>query len=1092
MFILKRWAVVLTALCMMCAPALFAQSVTSGTLAGTVTSRADKTPLPGVTIEAVHLPTNTRYTTVTSPSGYFEIPNARVGGPYRISASLAGFRTSSAENINVRLGSTEDVPLSMELAAVSEAITVTAQSDPIINPGHTGAETQVSTKQIMELPTVNRSLQDFARTNPYFVVNPTDPSGTEMNVAGRNNRYNTIQIDGAVNNDLFGLAASGTPGGQANTQPISLDAIQQIQLVVSPYDVRQGGFTGGGVNAVTRSGANKFEGSVFGMKRNPSYVGKWVKGQNTTAPGLVNNNSPVSTFSQSQYGGRLGGPIMRDRLFFFVNGERNRKAEPTGVSADGSAPTNYANGTQDAVCGGVAGCSAARLASDLKTKYNFDPGTLGDVSRSNPSDLGFGRLDLNATNSNALTLRHNYVSASQDIFPGEATRSASRFAYPTSLYSFVSKTNSSVAQLNSVFSANYYNEARIGYQKINEHRTTPAIFPSIEIGGSNQSPTLAAGTNRFSGANALDQKITELTDDFTLVRGNHTIVLGTHNEIFKFNNLFLSEFYGYYFFPTVAAFEAGTVQEYRIGFANGANPKSPVGFKASQYGLYASDNWRVNNNLSLVFGLRGDRPNFPDTPAFNPLVASALPGYSTSFKPKETIVWSPRVGFNWNPQTATAQQVRGGIGVFAGRTPYVWVSNAYAGTGIATVALVCNAATGCTRPAFNPDPNAQPRNLATTGGAAISVDMVDPNFKFPRVLRTTLGYDRDLIWGVRGTVEGLYSKTLEDIYYINANRKLAGTSALDGRPTYALVSNQIFDATFLTNTTKGSEFTQTLQLVRPFSHGLTLSASYAHQSAKSAFEGTSSRAISNWRFEHSQGDIFTPTVGNSVFLQKHRINAAVTYDVPTGPVTHTFGLYWNAASGRPYSILFGTDINKDQYNSNDLLYVPGGADKVIVCPSQTSSTAVPTAAAPCGTGRSPLDSNLLSQYLSAAHINPNQARTLNKYEAFEPWSREVDFHYALTLPVRTVRTEIDADILNLLHMINKDWGNVLFVSNQNTSPVTYLGQQPGTNLPVYREASTTVNADGTRNFGSLTPGRQFSVANLRSRWQARLGLRVSF
>ena len=236
------------------APIAFAQ-VTTGNIGGTVTTRQDNSVLPGVTVEAVHTPTGTRYSTVAGANGYYLIPNARVGGPYRVTATLEGFKPTTAENVEVRIGETTNLPLALGLATVSEAITVTAISDPIINPNHTGSESQVSTKQIENLPTVNRSLQDFARTNPYFTVNPTDPTGTEMNVAGRNNRYNNIQIDGAVNNDLFGLAGTGTPGGQANTQPISLDAIAQLQLVVSPYDVRQGGFTGGGINAVTRSGA---------------------------------------------------------------------------------------------------------------------------------------------------------------------------------------------------------------------------------------------------------------------------------------------------------------------------------------------------------------------------------------------------------------------------------------------------------------------------------------------------------------------------------------------------------------------------------------------------------------------------------------------------------------------------------------------------------------------------------------------------------------------------------------------------------------------------------------------------------------------
>jgi hypothetical protein len=393
------------------------------------------------------------------------------------------------------------------------------------------------------------------------------------------------------------------------------------------------------------------------------------------------------------------------------------------------------------------------------------------------------------------------------------------------------------------------------------------------------------------------------------------------------------------------------------------------------------------------------------------------------------------------------------------------------------VALACLTSAGCTPPAFNPDVNAQPKGLGSTG--SLSVDMVDPNFKFPRVLRGTLGYDRDLIWGIRGTIEGLYTKTQEDIYYQNVNRVQTGTSPLDGRPTYSLVSTKLVDATFLTNTSKGNEFIQTLQLNRPFSHGLTLAASYAHQNAKSAFDGGSSRAISNWRFQHTQGDIFTPTLGRSQFEVKNRINASASYNVPTGPVSHTFGLFWNAQSGRPYSLLFGTDINKDRYSTNDLLYIPGGADKMILCPSNAKT---PTATAPCGAGITALDSTRFSDFISAAGLNPNQARILNKYESFEPWSRELDFHYGLELPFKTVRTEIDADILNLLNLFDKNAGVVKYVSNQNYSPVAYQGIDAASGKPIYRE----------RFNGALTPGNQFNIADLRSRWQARLGLRVSF
>ena len=1088
--------------------------VTTGNLAGTVVD-ATGGGLPGVTVEAVHTPTGTRYQTVSEASGRFVLPSVKVGGPYKVTANLEGFKPSEASNLKVNLGTTTEVELKMQLASVSESITVTARTDDIINPNRTGSTSTVSEAQIQALPTVNRSLQDMARTNPYFTVDARDDSQTTMNVAGRNNRYNNIQIDGAINNDLFGLAATGTPGGQANTQPISLDAIEQIQLVVSPYDVRQGGFTGGGVNAVTRSGTNKITGSVFGTKRNEGNVGKKVPV--FTAANFRDNGTytaieerPITNFDYNQYGGRLGGAIKQDKLFFFVSGERNRKTQPDGTSADGSTGTSYVNSTQDLACGAVPGCSAAKFRQDLIDKYGYDPGGLGDIPKATPSNLAFFRLDFNATSNHALTLRHNYVKGSTDIV---SNRSSSQFRYPTSIYSQADKTNSTVAQLNSVLNSSMFNEARVTYQTIEDIRNTAVQFPSIEIGGANQNATLNAGTERFSGANSLDQKVTEITDDFTWIRGNHTFVIGTHNELFKFKNLFLSEFNGYYFYPTLEAFEkqecpsgpnvgAGTACQYRISYATGADPRRPTAFGAAQYGLYASDQWHVNNNLTLQFGLRGDKPRFDDTPTFNQIVQDAI-NFNTATHPAEELVISPRVGFNWSPGFGGRQQLRGGVGVFAGRTPYVWISNAYAGTGVEQVALACIQTTNaqgvpaCTVPKFNSDPLNQPK-LGAAG--ALSVDLIDSDFKFPRVMRATLGYDRDLIWGIRASVEALYSKTQQDVYYQNLNNVQNGTSPLDGRPTYARATTKLVDATFLTNTSKGSEMLQNIQLTRPFSHGVTVSGSWAHQHAGSAFDATSSRAISNWRFQHTTGDIFTPRVGRSAFEIRNRFTINATYDLATGPLSHSFGLFYNAQSGRPYSILLGGDPNRDNNASNDLLFIPGGASNLILCSAGSGN---PTATNPCGTGKV-ISSGIFQDYVKGAGLNPDKGQIINKYKSFEPWSRHLDFHYALGLPVKMFRTEVTFDMLNLLHFIDEQYGNVYFVANQNVTPVNYVSQDPTTGKPIYREASTTpcsaadigvvsgCTSTADRKFGSLTPGRQFTIADLPSRWQMRIGLRVSF
>jgi outer membrane receptor for ferrienterochelin and colicin len=1032
---------------------LYAQ-VTNGTLTGVVVT-ADGTPLPGVTVEAVHTPTGTRYSAVTGANGRFTIPNARVGGPYTVAATLEGFKPYTARSVEVRLGEAAEVPVTLQMAAVAEAITVTAVADPVINPNRTGSTSAVSEQQIETLPTVNRQIQDFARTNPYVNTSLTG-EGTFMFIAGRNNRYNTIQIDGAVNNDLFGLSSSGTPGGGSGTQPISLDSIQQIQVAVSPYDVRQSGFTGGGVNVVTRSGTNNLDGSVFGTKRDPSFVGEGPF------------NTSVREFDSTQYGGRIGGPIMRDRLFYFVSGESNKRNDPDDTSADPNAGTGTTYNNVNP--------NAADVASFLKSKYNFDPGSLGDLVFKTKNDLLFGRLDANLGSSNNLTLRHNYVNGTNDNTPSSYTRTTTRFYFPTNIYRFPSKTNSTVAQLNSVFNANSYNEGRVNFTTVREHRETPVIFPTIELGpGGERSGTLQTGIERFSGANALNQDILELTDDFTFIRGAHSVIVGTHNEFFKFSNLFIQDFYGYYHFANFAALQAGTPDIYRIGYATGDNPKRPTEFKAGQYSLYANDQWRLQHGLTLTFGLRADKPAFNTKPSFNPIVQTGI-GYSTSAVPSESITLEPRVGFNWDITGAGRQQLRGGIGVFQGRTPFVWISNNYGNTGIEQVLKGCT--TAACMPTFNPDPNNQPR-LENVAGAVQDVALADPDFKFPRVLRSTLGYDRELFYGIRATVEALWSKTMEDVYYYNVNKRATGTSALDGRPTYSSISTQLGNAYLLSNTEKGSDLTESLQLNKTIGN-LSLSASYAHQKARSVGDPTSSTASSQWQFGFlTTGDIYTQVLSTSTFQVEHRMNTAVTYNFATGPFTHAIGAFYVAQSGQPYTLLMGGDANRDSSPNNDLLYLPGPGN-MILCPSNATA---PTATAPCGSGRTPIDIANLTNFLSSVGIDPNTTGNLERNSLRQPWTRRLDLHYGLGLPqFMGARVLIEADILNLLNLFDNESGVQRFVSNNTYMPVTYQGQDPTSGKPVYREAAA----------GRLKPGNQFSTANTASRWQGRLGLRINF
>lgn len=1015
--------------------------VTTGNLAGTVTIAGDGTALPGVTVEAVHVPTGTRYMAITNENGRFVMPNVRVGGPYRVSATLEGFRTAQVANAEVRLGATADVSLALGLASVSETIDVVASADTL-NPTRSGSASTVSEAQIESLPTVNRSLQDFARTNAYTNVDPQDASATRMTIAGKNNRYNNIQIDGAVNNDLFGLADTGTPGGQADAPAISLDAIQEIQVLISPYDVRQAGFTGGGVNAITRSGSNEINGSVFYSQRNESFVGDGP------------SNDPITDFSSEQYGGRVGGPIVRDRLFFFLNGEINQREEPSEISAlEGS----------DTLSDEVA-AMARQVAGIAQSRYGYDVGTLGPFPRASESDNYFARLDWNVNNNNQLTLRHNYVDASSDRV---SDRFFTRFRFQTSTYQFFDETNSTVAQLNSVISPDVFNEARVNFTTIRDQRASRSDFPAVEIGGNPRSAQVILGSEQFSQANALDQDILEITDDLTFITGAHTLTVGTSNQIFDFSNLFIAPAFGYYFFPTVADFEAGTPTRYEVSFATDpSNPRLPTQFGAAQYGLYANDVWQVSPALNLTLGLRADMPRYDDTPNFNELVDQEL-GWNTAQTGSEDVILSPRVGFNWN--VAERQQLRGGVGIFLGRAPYVWISNIYANTGVQQQTVVCNQP-NCTT-TFEPDPFNQPRNFAA-GGGAYRVNLIDDDFQLPRILRATLGYDMALPFDIRATAEVVYSQNQEDAYYTDVNRELAGTSELDGRPTYQRISSALTQAVLLTNTDKGEQTLASVQLNKRFSRGITLAAAYAYQDATSAFDGTSSQAHSNYQFHHTQGDIFNPTESRSAFETEHRYNVAASWDFSTGVLGHSVGFFYNAQSGRPYSLLFGTDINNDGFSTNDLLYIP--ADGQVIIQGNSGSRWVSDGVT--GTDQ-------WARYLAAAGIEPGSGRILNRYESQEPWTRKLDFSYELGLPLmRDFRTAITLDVLNVLNMIDEDYGNVQYVSNQNFSPVTYQGIDNASGLPIYRE----------RFANALEENSQLNTSDLASRWQARVGVRVSF
>ena len=521
--------------------------------------------------------------------------------------------------------------------------------------------------------------------NPFFVKTSRNAdSESFLSVAGRSGRYNNIQIDGAVNNDLFGLARQGTPGGQANTQPISLDAVSELQLVVAPYDVRQSGFSGGGINVITRSGSNAFSGTGYFYSRNEGLVGSGI------------DEVPIATFFDRQRGASVGGPLARNRAFFFANFESQRRETPVGYSLDGSSGVDF---------GRLA--DAQRIVQLASSRYGYDvPGGFDEIIRGNPNDKFFVRTDINLSPGNRLSLRHNTVNGAADV----GSQSNFRYRFTDNFYLFESATNSTVGQLDSTFGS-VVNQASVSFHRIRDRRgprTAPFPQVTIDLEGGEE---IRFGTEQFSTANALDQDIIEIHDDLTWVRGRHQFTIGTHNELFRFRNLFIRDNFGVYEFTSPELFAQGLAQSYSYSFSRTSDLRQAAEFRVYQLGFYAGDQWRVRDDLSLTYGLRLDAPIFPDTPTANPLVEQ-LYGRGTDVVP------APRTGRRGSGSTT--------LGLFHGRTPYVWLSNQYSNTGNEFQRI---------RVFFNPDNripfSADPDNQPTDVGSASTneINLVDPGYR---------------------------------------------------------------------------------------------------------------------------------------------------------------------------------------------------------------------------------------------------------------------------------------------------------------------------------------------------------------------------
>lgn len=1044
--ILRNWRRVALAMALLLSiDGLAAAQVTTGAITGAVVDESGGV-LPGATVTAVHEETGARSSAVTGTDGRYSILNVRAGGPYSVTVTMPGFRDAKKTGVVVPLGESANVPFRVVIQTMTENVEVVAERS-IISPTASGAASNVGQQTIESMPTVARGLEDFARLSPYFVSSGAGDgsSSNALTVAGRNSKYNNVQIDGAVNNDLFGLADSGTPGGQTETQPISLDAVQELQLVISPADVRQGGFAGGGINAVTKSGTNSFKGTAFYFFRNRDLAGPGPCPAAGTCP--ADDARKLSEFSDKQFGANLGGPIVKNKAFFFVNADIGRRKQPSGFSADGSSGTNWASSP-------ARQAGVAQVLSIAQSKYGLNPGGTAEFIREIPSDKVIGKIDVLLNDRHRLTFRHNYVKGTNDI--GTVTNAQYRF--PDAFYQIESKTNSSVAQLNSTFGSGV-NELRLAYTTVRDRRNGVSNFPATRV-DLDATTSVVFGRETFSTANELDQDVLELTNDFTLPRGKHLITIGTHNEFFKFRNLFIRDNFGSYRFSSIANFEAGLAQQFDHSFSATSDPKQAAKFKVNQIGFYVGDIYRATPRMTLTFGIRIDAPMFPDKPTANPAAKAAF-GFGTDVTPSSTMI-SPRFGFNYDIGGAGKQQLRGMAGIFAGRTPYVWLSNQYGNTGIEFTRIGASFNANNRIP-FVANPQAQPKVVTGASGSAFTneVDFVDPDYKYPQSFRTSLAYDRELgFGGLVASVEGMYSKTLKDIAYQNLNFRASGAVRPDGRPMFTRINPAFSDLILLTDTDKGYAYNFSARVERPFRSNWSALVGYAYGDSYTVNDGTSSQAASNWGNAYTKGDPNNVDLMRSRFAAGHRIQLAASRRWTIGKnMDFLLSAYYDGASGRPYHFTIPSDFNGDGRTTNDLFFVPANQGQVGVINGTWDQ---------------------LNAYIENDPVLSKQrGKIIDKHSAWGPWTNTLDLATSLGFNVSGRRIELRADVQNFLNVLNKEWGTVDFATFGDLAPI-----------PI------TIGADGrmTYNLATITSATyiKYDRDNIRSRYRAQLGARVRF
>ncbi|MDZ7264888.1 MAG: carboxypeptidase regulatory-like domain-containing protein [candidate division KSB1 bacterium] len=933
---IKKFLVV--AFCLVVLPGLvLAQGLTTAAMSGSVVSSKGE-PLAGANVVALHLPSGSLFGAATRGDGYFNITGVRVGGPYTVTASFIGYKSQKLENVYLSLGQNLRLEFKLtEEALEVGALEVVAERDAIMSASRTGAATAVSPQVLQTLPSIRGRIEDFVRLTPQF--NPSS-AGYGFSFAGQDGRLNNITVDGSYFNNSFGLA--GTPGERTGVAPISLEAIEQLQVNVSPYDVRQGNFVGANVNTVTKSGTNEFSGSIYAFTRNQDWVGTQAKDLKFD-PG---------TFKYNRFGGRLSGPILKNKLFFFVDYETDNITQPgTTFKANKGGEPVEGNTTR------VLASDLDALSNYLATNFGYVTGPYQGYDHKTPSTRFIAKVDFNVNQRNKLSLRYNHLDSETDVLVsnssslGFGTRRSvtTGLNFQNSNYIIMENIRSIVGEWNSMIGKNMANNLIVGYTYNDESRKSRgSFFPFVDIkeGGSVYT---SFGFEPFTPNNELRYGSYQLQNNFMLYLHQHSLTFGLSLERYKSENVFFPGSQSVYVYNSLADFYTDandylanpnrtvspvTLARFQVRWSNIPGQTKPIQpLKVIYTGIYAQDEWEVNKKLMVTAGLRLDVPFFGDT-GYENYKADALTfmdengkavQYKTKKLPDPNILWSPRLGFNYDVTGDRSTQLRGGTGIFTGRPAYVWISNQIGNTGVLTG---FERKDNTTERPFHPDPNHyKPKEVTGEPAKTYELALTDPDFKFPQVWRSNIAVDQKLPFGFIGTAEFMYSQDVNGIYYINANLSKPDTNfiGVDNRPRWTKgnkINAEVDNAIVLKNQNVGYFWDITVALERPFANGLFAKAAFSYGVAKNTVD-PGSIAFGSWNTNPHSGNPNDPGLAFATVSPGPRFLGTLSYRKEYFNFgATTFSLFLDAYSLGTASYVFSGDLNGDGGTANDLIYIP--------------------------------------------------------------------------------------------------------------------------------------------------------------------------